>query len=147
MIPEDIIIPKTEVSVYVEGLLVQTRDSVDLYNWSKDLGMEHIADEMRQQFKEKYTPDKPWAYHFEDMNAYVLVRHISKSTDKKFSPLVEVPILVSVNQSNAQAPTLQIVATANSTNFPIEFIASLVTLARYYAVDEVILDGKEEETK
>lgn len=140
--------PDGEVNVYIEGLLVQTRDPIEVLKWSEDFGMRDIAEELNNSFYDKYDRDRggTWAHHMKDVNGYVLIKAIRPR--HYGMPEKEVPIIVSINESNPNAPTLRVTSNPSHSHFSVEYISALVALARYYAVDNEILgdtDGKEEE--
>jgi hypothetical protein len=125
-----------DVNVYVEGLLVQTRDPKEVIKWSEDFGMRELAEEMNRSFyKNCQGSDKPWAHHFKNMDGYVIIKTIYHPPSKKSST----SIVVSLNERNHNVPTLQVVSNATHNNFSVEGVAALAALARYYALDEIVL--------
>ncbi len=136
---------KTTIDVYIEGLLVQSRDPEKIVDWAEAFGRDEITEELEPGFMANYHPyagKKPWAHHFKDMNGYVIIR--CPVVQKDSGCLTE--ILVSINGTDPNAPTLHVIANVWHVHFPVDYVASLVALARFYAVDNTILgDDSEKE--
>ena len=140
--------PDGTVDVYIEGLLVQSREPGPLMHWAENYGMRDIAEELNESFYKKYAKSnglQAWAYHFKDVNGYVLIKVPIKLSANK--PDVT-QITVSLNDTDPNAPTLQVVSHVSHTRFSVEYVSSLVALAKYYIADSILLGdsyGKKEE--
>lgn len=140
--------PFNEISVYIEGLLVQTRDTTTIYHWAKET-MPAVYNSMCQEFGDSFNAwrlnlvksNEPWAYHFKELDGYILVK------PQIGSKLFYSDIAISFNKTNADAPNLDITCKhANHSLWP-SLLAAVASLGQYYLADETILgDGNEEET-
>lgn len=135
--------PTGMVSIYIEGLLVQERNARKLMHWAEDFGMRDIAEELNHSFVSKFQENngqQPWAYHFKDVNGYILIK--APMEDGDHGPTTQ--IRVSLNETDPLAPTLLVVSNQGHCEFSVEYISSLVALAKYYIVDTVLLGDDSE---
>ena len=127
--------------VYIEGLLVQSREPEDVMKWAFAGIMVDSTQSLFCEFVNSYTKhrdqedhrSKPWAHHFKDFDAYVIMK-----------PRIDKPncseITVNFNNLNADIPNLMVVCRLNTPLVGADFIAALVSLGRFYVLDTILLE-------
>ena len=131
-----------DVHVFIEGLLVQTRTPADVVKWAINYGAAYESERLSKCKIQDNT--KPWAYHFDDANGYILIKPTTMNSHGHEIPIIS--ITVSLNETNPNSPTLKVTSLLHQGMFPrAEYVASLVALAKYYAIDGELLGSKDEE--
>lgn len=135
---------KAEVSVYIEGLLVQIRDAEEVYEWAtKNMKeeVEHIADEISTSYN-AWDKKRPWAHHFNSMDGYIIIKKSIMYDDPKRSDVSVVN--VTLNAANKDAPTLSVVSEMYIDQMIGKYVVTMAALAKYYMADAILLGDSSE---